>query len=404
MSDTNVPAPSFGDNGFLPPSDAAILDGVFADMQAAFGGNLNPALETPQGQLATSLAAAISARDALFAYYTNQTDPNFASGRMQDALGRIYFLARKAAEPTTVECECVGANGTTIPTGALAKAVDGTVYQATETATIDSSGSVTINFAAITSGPIVCPAHTVTAIYQTISGWDSIDNPDAGIPGRDVESRADFESRRAQSVAGNANAIVQAIKAAVLNVANVLDAYVYENPGASDLVFGGVTLPAHSLYVAAVGGTNDDVGRAIWSKKPPGCDYYPGDTTVVVTDTDGYLPPYPSYTVKFERPASKQIFMKVDIGNGSDIPSDAADQIKSAIEATFLGVGGTSLARIGATLFASRFYAPVAALGTWARILSIKIGTTGPASADSVGIDIDEVPTLDPDDITVTLV
>ncbi|NPC88160.1 hypothetical protein HNH97_04430, partial [Gluconacetobacter entanii] len=46
-------------------------------------------------------------------------DPAFASGRMQDAIARIYFISRKAATATVVSCVCAGAAGTVVPSGTL---------------------------------------------------------------------------------------------------------------------------------------------------------------------------------------------------------------------------------------------------------------------------------------------
>jgi len=51
---TNVPAPTFGPTGFVAPAESAILAGRQADFNQAFGGNLNPALNTSQGQLEQS--------------------------------------------------------------------------------------------------------------------------------------------------------------------------------------------------------------------------------------------------------------------------------------------------------------------------------------------------------------
>src|SRR5580693_2259582 len=97
---TNVPPITFGPTGFQAPADSDILAGVQADIDAAFGGGLNPGLSTPQGQLASSQAAIISEANATFLYQANQVDPSYASGRMQDAIGRIYFLQRNPALPT----------------------------------------------------------------------------------------------------------------------------------------------------------------------------------------------------------------------------------------------------------------------------------------------------------------
>ena len=60
---TNVPQPVLTDTGFQAPTQQQILAGVLADLNAAFGGNLNISnLESPQGQLASSMAAIISGR------------------------------------------------------------------------------------------------------------------------------------------------------------------------------------------------------------------------------------------------------------------------------------------------------------------------------------------------------
>ena len=123
---TNVPLPTFGPQGFQAPTDAQILAGVQADINAAFGGNLNFTTSngsavnpTPQGQLATSLTAIISAVYAEFINFTNQVNPAFAEGRFQDAIGNIYFLSRYPAQGTVVQCVCTGAVGTVIPGGSV---------------------------------------------------------------------------------------------------------------------------------------------------------------------------------------------------------------------------------------------------------------------------------------------
>jgi hypothetical protein len=382
---TNVPAPYLGPTGFVAPEESAIIAGLWADFQAAFDGGLNEDLTTPQGQLVTSLAAIIGRSNDLFLYYTNQIDPAFADGRMQEAIARIYFLERLPAEPTVATCVCTGAPGTVIPIGALAVAADGNTYAAVNAAPIGTSGSVTIPFACTTPGPIVCGANSLNRIFQAIPGWDTINNPTDGVIGRAVETRAELEERREASVALSSIGALNSILAALLAVPNVLDGYVVENPTASPVTINGVTVIPHSIYVAAVGGTDEAVAQAIWSKKAPGCDYN-GNTVVTVQDNSPYyVPPYPSYTVKFERPDALAILFDVKIANSPGVPSDALTQISNAIVAAFSGADGNGRAKIGTTLFASRFYAGIAMLGAWARIVSVKIGSINTAAADFTG-------------------
>jgi len=401
---TSVPFPTLGPNGFIAPLEINILNGVLIDFNSAFGGNLNLSLSTPQGQLATSISAVIGYNNDLFTYYVTQVDPAFSSGRMQDGIGNIYFITRLPPRPTVVEATVTGAFGTLIPAGSLAQALDGTIYTSSGDVSIPISGTTTASFSATVDGPIDCPAGTLTQIYRAVPGWDTITNAADGVIGRDTESRAEFEDRRIASVAGNALGILQAVRGSVLSVADVLDAYVYENPTASPLVHQGVTLPAHSLYVAVVGGTDQDVGEAIWRKKNPGCDYYGGNTTVTVEDSVGYTIPYPSYTVKFERPASLQIFVLVKIASTLGVPSNAETLVQNAVVSAFNGTDGGSRARIGGTVFASRFYAGVALLGPWANIIEILVGTSDPASADTVSVDVDQIPTLSASDVSLDLV
>lgn len=388
---TEVPPPSFGPFGFTSPEELAILAGVMADLNASFGGNLNPSLSTPQGQWATSLAAVIGASNDLFVDFTNQVDPAFANGRMQDAIARIYYLTRRGATPTIVTARCSGATGVNLPSGSLARATDGTIYASLSAGLIESIGYVDLQFAALTPGPLDLPIGALSTIYRTVPGWDSVTNLTAGTPGRDEESREQMEERRALSVASNATGILPAVRGSVLSVPTVQDAYVTENETGTAATIGGVLIAAHSLFVCVQGGSDDDVARAIWLKKPPGCNYT-GTTSVVVEDTNsGYLTP-PTYTVKFERAAALAINFDVTLAAGPGVPGDAGTLVEQAITTLF-----PTVARIGQSVFASSFTCAIAALGPRVRLLSIEVN-----SAAFQAVNIDEIPALGTVTVLVT--
>lgn len=379
---TAVPPVTFGPTGFLIPSEPAVLAGVQTDNNAAFGGNLNPALDTPQGQLSTSEAAVIGNTNSTFQFFTTQVDPAFATGRMQDAIARIYFLERIPSQPTTLQLACSGLSGVTIPLGALVTDPNSNIYQCTGSGTIPGSGSVTLTFAAQVPGPLVVPPSV--SIYQAVTGWDSASIA-SGIVGQNTETRQAFEARRAASVAQNSVGSLSSIQGAVLSVPGVLDAFTTENPTASPLTVGGVALVPNSLYVAVYGGAPASVAGAIWAKKAPGCAYN-GNTTVVVTDSNsGYTPPAPTYSVTFEIPPPLAVTFAVNIANNAQIPSNAATLIQNAIISAFGGGDGGPKARIGSTIYASRFVAPIAALGSWVNMISLNIGSANTASATFTG-------------------
>ena len=380
---TNVPAPTFGPTGFVAPTEAAILAGVQADINAAFGGNLNPALNTPQGQLASSETAIIGDNYATFIYYTNQVDPALNSGRMQDAIGRIYFMQRIAAAPTTQSCTCTGLNGVTIPVGALAEDQNDVLWISQNSGEI-VNGSVTLSFACVNNGPIAGP--TSMTIYQAVFGWDTIAPSGEAVLGNNVESASAFEARRAASVAVNADGILDAILGAVLAVPDVLDAYVVENDNSYPITIQGVTLGSNSIYVAVLGGAAQAVANAIWSRKAPGCGYNGNTTETVLDPNPNYVAPIPSYQVSFEIPSIEAFAVLIVLQNNSSVPSNAQVLCATAVIAAFAGTDGGTRAGIGSTVFASRLYSGIASLGTWVNIVYIQVGLSGQAASFTAAI------------------
>lgn len=463
---TNVPALIISPTGPVLPDASAILAGVQADWQAAFGGKLSTMPNNPFGQITTSEMEVINDAYGTFASIVAGTDPATATGRMQDGIGRLYYQTRKGATSTVVSLTCWGATNTVIPINAKAKDRAGRVWLATQTGTITSSGFVILTFACKDTGPIAAPAGYVDDIYQALPGWDSCVNAADGVIGTDVESPAQFEFRRAQSVAANSIGQTGAVLGALLDLDGVLDAYTLENPkgvtsgagfigsitgnvldvtelddgeieqgqmllgGVSGTVVtgtltgaggvgtytvsipqtlssralqsapGGVRMLPNSILASVVGGSAPDVGNAIFRKKNPGCSYN-GTTSVVVQDTNpAYADPKPSYTVKWLTPAPTGVKFSILMQNNGAIPADAVPKIKAALIAAFSGTDGGQKARIASGIFASRYYAGIAALGPWALIYKILVGIDA-ADQDSILMRADQVPTLSDADISI---
>lgn len=396
---SNAPLIEWNSTGLVAPKEPDILTGVLEDYNVAFGGNLNTTnLESPQGQLASSLTSIMGAFNDMLLRLVQQVDPQFADGSMQDAIGHIYFIDRKPALATTVDLVCSGAIGTVIPLFAKAQDTNNNIYQATTTGTIDSTGSVTIAFENVVTGDIAAAANTVTKIYQSVLGWETVNNPLDGTPGRAVESRADFEQRRNDSVFLGSVGSLDSAYAAVFNVANVLDVYVQQNLTASPIVVGSTSysIPAGAAYIAVKGGNDADIAQAIYSKI---LAKLVGNTVVNVQNVAATN----STAITFERPASLPIKFAVSIKDDPLLPSNIIELIKSAIVDAFNGADGGERARIGLTIYASRYYAPISVLDSTVKLISVLVGTTT-ATLNSVDVGIDQFPTVSKSNITVTLV
>jgi len=457
---TSVPAISWTTQGPIAPSGPAILAGVQSDYNIAFNVTFNFNGSNPESQLASTQAAVVNNAYQTIVYYATQVDPAYATGRMQDAIARIYRLTRNAAQATTLQVSCVG-SGANIPAGPTTYGTiqdsSGNLYQCTQAGTLPSSGgAITLSFAAVTPGPIVVPS-SVT-IYQSIPGWDTA-TIISGVIGTSTETAQQFEGRRQQTLAANAINSNTSILGNLLNVAGVLDAYVTDNPTNSSSTIQGVTIPANALYIAVTGGIASAVALAIWKKKPPGIPMYAGNSSYVVTDPNpAYAPSQaPTYTIYWQAPSSLQVYFAVNIANSSGVPSNAATIVQQAIVNAFNGansgasftasisgnilivsavasgtiavgqtvsgagvVPGTQIAafqtgvgnagnytintaqtvsstamttapltntpsppraRIGSTIYATQYSAVVAALGSWAAVRTLFVGSNNASSA-----------------------
>jgi len=402
---SNVPALEITPLGVVSPDAVTIRAGVLADENQAFGGELDIVTpSTPQAYLADNLTSNILDANAEVAYTLAMMDPATSEGRWQDAIGRIYFLSRNGATASVVAALVTGQPGVTLPAGALAEDDAGNLWQSSGVSAFGPGGAATVQFSCQLLGPVELGIGELTKIAQTSPGWDAITNLAPATVGSATETRTSFEIRRQESAAKNGRGTPPAIRSAVWEVDGVLDVFAYDNFTNATINYGSTNYPivAHSIYVGVVGGNDQDIANAIWTKKDAGCDMN-GNTTVVVQDTEGYEYPYPQYNIKFNRPTPLPIKFSVQLANNVALPSNIVDLTKAAIIATFTGANGAQRARMGGLIFASNFYAAVAALGAFVSIIQIKIGTVS-ATLDQVAVGIDQTPTIDPDDIVVTLV
>lgn len=403
MSTSNVPALTITSTGVSVPATADVLNGVLADWNSAFGGNLNIVnVGTPQGALASDTTTYIQNANAALAFLAGMVDPSTSEGRFQDAIGRIYYVTRNPATATVVTAQVTGQSGVTLPAGSLAS--DGTYTYASLADVTFAGSAISVQFACTTLGPISVGANAMNKIATQVAGWDAVTNPSAGVVGTAVETQAAFEQRRAASTAANAQGSTASVLGAVLGVSGVVDAYVLDNPTSAAVTVGATNygMVKNSLLVSVSGGSSANIAQAIFTKKSPGCNMN-GNTTVTVTDTSSLASPQPTYPITYLVPTSTPIYFIVNIANSASLPSNIVALVQAAIIAAFTGADGGSRARIASTIYSSRYYAGIASIANIA-ILSLFIGKTASPSSTSVAMGVDQVPTIQASNIVVNLV
>lgn len=394
---SNIPRLQFTPQGLVIPTQQEVLNGVLADFNQAFGGGLSQNLETPQGQLATSLAAAICDRDNQFAWLLNNLDPAYSDGIMQDAIGNIYFIKRKGQINSTAVCEFIGLAGTTIPKGFIVRDQANNDWVLDEEISILETGRVQGHLTA--KGIYPAEANSINVIHQSIIGLDRVTNPLNAVTGVALESRQDFAKRIKKSVAINAQGMPSAVYSNVANLKGVQDCYVIDNPKGIAVQVGTshYSLKPHSVYVAVVGGNNDEIAQTIWRYSGNGCDFN-GNTTVTVTD-DTYTDPKPSYEIQFMRPSAVPIYFQVKLKQGAVQGSE--ELVKSSLVRTF-EKGNKN--KIGSTLYAVEFVADLVKSLPDEHLLDVKISLNRTAYTDSVEVGIDQYPAISAQNVSVVFV
>ncbi|WP_274371865.1 baseplate J/gp47 family protein [Morganella morganii] len=401
---TAVPPVVISDSGIDIPDTADVLSGRLTDIINALPAGAGESLTSPQGQLAVTDTAIIAQVYSNLARIINQVNPDFSQGRLQDGIGRIYFIDRIAATRTTVTAQVTGTYGTVLPAGSQAVDVNNMTYSLVNSVTIPAGGRADAIFACDTTGPVTCGAGDLNRIYTAVSGWDSVNNQYAGILGADVESRVSFEARRRESVARNSRNQDGSTRAALLEVNGVTDAYVWSNRKDESVVVDGVTIAPHSLYVSVYGGEDKDIAEALFNTCNPGCNMN-GEKEFIVYD-ETYDKPQPQYVMQWHQSVPERVHFKVEIDKSQNPPSDITAQVKRVITEVFTGrYPNINKARIGGDVAAGRYYAPVIGIQPDSvSILSLAVSLDGASFSPSVHIPISSVPVIEDPTIEVILV
>lgn len=368
--------------------------------------DINTAPETPQGQIIDAETLAITQKDAELAFLANMFNPKTARGIWQDALAEIYFIKRKKAVNSRCYCVLSGLNGTVIEKGSkIQSSADSTYWDLLETVTIEGNSSVTALFECESEGAIIASPNTLNKIITTVAGWDTVNNVQSATVGSLEESQQAFEKRRYDSVALNSVGTTASVFSRVNQIDDVVGCYVVDNKTNVNKIIDDYLLKPHSIYVAVIGGSNQDIAEAIYRSLSAGCDYN-GNTQITVVDPHTHA----KEKVTFMRPTLQNVYVKVNVFD-KDLPDDYENLIKNAVITNFYGqdeqieIAGEAVTRaiMGQDIYASRFL-PSILNKNISSLLSVQISLDNQLFSDYVHIKIDKEPYIDESNITVNLI
>lgn len=381
--------------------------------------------DSPDGQeLGIKAEMFANLDEGLVAAYRSK-DPDSATGEALRNIGKISGVQIRAATYSVAPITVTGIAGTVVPANSQIRSkVDNTVWLTTAAIVIGVSQSASGFATCATSGRILASAGELTVIGTPYPGWSSVTNGEAAA-GEAAESDVEFRVRRNNSVSLAGSNMKDNMQAAVANVPGVTDVKILENSSDDPVDPDGIPYTAIALIVN--GGSDADVGLAMYSKYNPGTPMYPRysiktDTWVDPPGATGVKVEVNSpvtgnrETMTFQRAVGLPVYVAVGVQRKGSLPSNIEQLIKDAIvedskrtlfsgeQVTGFNQGGYD---IGELVPVGRMYTPAnKVLGQYgdSYITSLTIGR----SASTLGLEpiqpgIAEIPTFDPDNIVVTV-
>jgi uncharacterized phage protein gp47/JayE len=385
--------------------------------------NIDP--DSPDGQRIGIEAEMLANLDEAVVGSYRSKDPDSATGEALRDIGKISGVPIRDATYSVAPIEVIGQASTAIPAGSQIRSrIDNTVWLTTSVIVI-GVGQTGTGFAICTTpGRILAGPGELTKIGTPFGGWSAVTNGEAAA-GEDAERDEDFRKRRNDSVARPGSNMRDNMLANIASVPGVTDVKVLEN--SSDSPFDADGVPYTGIAIIVNGGTDADIGLAIYQKHNPGTPMFPRYSAKTATWVDApgasgvkvdVTSPVTGNkdTVTFQRATGLPIFVAMAIQQEGDLPSDIDAQLKAAIVADstrrlFNGETTTGFNKggydIGEKVVAGRLYTPVnKILGKYgdSYVTSLTIGlSAGVQGLTPIQPTIAQIATFDTDNIAVTV-
>lgn len=281
--------------------------------QTIYGGDINLAPDSPDGQAIAIFQQAVSDFGDLLQQVNAMFDPDQAIGVILDARVAINGIQRQAGTFTVTNVSIVTSGACTLP--GLDQAVfpvytvqdnAGTRWQLQATQNISGSGTTVASFQAATPGAVLTSPNTITIPVSIVLGVTSVNNPTTYTTlGINEETDAALRIRRQQSVSLASQGYLAGLLAALENIPGMASTFIEEN-NTNTTNADGVT--GHSIWVIVSGtASTAAIAQAIYAKRNAGCGMV-GAQTYNITQADGSI-----FTIKWDVVVTVALFVKATL-------------------------------------------------------------------------------------------
>jgi uncharacterized phage protein gp47/JayE len=317
--------------GFRAPT----IDEKISDLNAKFRANIDAGLDLeadqPMGQVVGTFGADIVSVWEILATVYNAMNPNAAEGNLLVNDCALSGTRPQIATYSKVTGIMHLTAGTTVNAGAVASVVNQptNTWVLTAPVTAVADGFYAGFFRSSLPGPFVAPAGTLLVINTPTVGWLTVGNSGDAVPGLAGDTDTTLRQKRERELTGQGSGDTDAIRAALLKMVGMIQAFVFEN---TTLVMDATGLPGKAFRAVVWDNnilTDEAIATVIWKAKPTGIQPY-GATLWYVTDSAGNR-----QLVGFDRAAQKRTYVTCTVTAAAGVSIGAAERlaIRQAIKA-----------------------------------------------------------------------
>lgn len=319
--------------GFISKTSTEIQSDIGTNMLVNLDAALDLSPDQPFGQVIGIFSNELAPVWDLLATVYNQMNPDAAEGDLLRSLCALTGVRAQSATKSHVTCVMNLAAGTSVPAGSIAyvqnqPANTWTLVTTVTNATLDPA-DFNGEFQSSLAGPYVANANTLIVIGTPVIGWNSIYNPEDATLGLSEDTDAQLRLKRQAELSASGAANPDAIRADVLQVPGVLQAFCYENTSLLPDIEG---VPGKAFHVIIWDGPgseadNDAVAQAIWNSHPSGIQSF-GGIFGNATDSTGT-----NQVMYFDRATEVPVYMTLTTTRNASASSDYRTEVRAALVA-----------------------------------------------------------------------
>jgi len=315
--------------GIVMDRYADVLARIHAVYIAKYGDSIDLDTDAWDGHLSELIALLVGEMNDIIQDISDGRDISNSSGVALDAAISFLGLSRQgAAKSVIVDGVQLTANkATTVPAGSRYGTVPDVVFTTDAELVIPAAGTGLVSATCTEDGAFEVAIGELTQIKSSVPGITAVTNTVAAIPGRLRQTDSEVKAAHALAVATTGEDDVSSIYEALNGVDGVSGIFVFEN----DTGATASGIPAYTVYVVVIGGSDADVAAAISANKTSGVPTFGSESDTVYNEVTRQ-----TKTIYFDRGAGDSIYIALNITKVStQFPDDGEVQIINNLAAIY---------------------------------------------------------------------